>query len=360
MSRDGVEILIATPGRLIDHLECGNTNLRRVTYLVMDEADRMLDMGFEIQIRKIVSQIRPDRQTLMWSATWPKEVQGLARDFLKEYFQVTVGSLELTANSDVQQIVRVCSDMEKYGLFLNDIRDNPDTKILVFVETKRGADELTRSLQMERIDAKAIHGGLNQVKRSKVLQEFNAKGGMNVLVCTDVAARGLDIPSVSHVYNYDLPKISEDYIHRIGRTARAGKEGIAISILASRDYDNFNAILRDEKLHIKALPLPVIERVRIITDTDNRSRGSDSRRRDPSRGRDSGRGRSDGRSYNRRPSSGGRNYGKPSGGRSSLGRRYSSSSRRDSGSSSDGERKSYGRRPTKGNVKRRNYNRVRR
>ena len=226
--RDGVEILIATPGRLIDHLENGNTNLRRVTYLVMDEADRMLDMGFEPQIRKIVSQIRPDRQTLMWSATWPREVQGLARDFLKEYFQVTIGSLELTANSDVEQIVRVCSDMDKYGLFLDDLKGNPDTKALVFVETKRGCDELTRSLQMERIDAKCIHGDKRQGERDYVLQLFR-EGGVRVLVATDVAARGLDINDVGCVINFDFPGNLEDYVHRIGRTARAGKKGKAYS-----------------------------------------------------------------------------------------------------------------------------------
>lgn len=126
--RQGVEIVIATPGRLIDHLENGTTNLKRVTYLVLDEADRILDMGFEPQLRKIVSQIRPDRQVLMWSATWPKEVQKLARDYLHDYYQVTVGSLDLTGNKDVTQVVEVCSDHEKYTLLSRNLKDTLSAK----------------------------------------------------------------------------------------------------------------------------------------------------------------------------------------------------------------------------------------
>ena len=351
------DVIVGTPGRILDHLKRGTLRLDKIRFLVLDEVDRMFDMGFKRDVELILNQCPKKRQTMLFSATI-NTIEPLAKKHTHNPVEVSVESH--VDPSKLKQVYYDVPDGMKFSLFVHLLKKEKIDLVMVFCGTRRNVDFVANNLINLGINAKAIHGGLNQVKRSKVLQEFNAKGGMNVLVCTDVAARGLDIPSVSHVYNYDLPKISEDYIHRIGRTARAGKEGIAISILASRDYDNFNAILRDEKLHIKALPLPVIERVRIITDTDNRSRGSDSRRRDPSRGRDSGRGRSDGRSYNRRPSSGGRNYGKPSGGRSSLGRRYSSSSRRDSGSSSDGERKSYGRRPTKGNVKRRNYNRVRR
>merc|ERR1719491_2509801 len=149
--RSGVEIVIATPGRLIDHLEQGNTNLKRITYLVMDEADRMLDMGFEPQIRKICTQIRPDRQVLMWSATWPKAVESLARDYLKDYYQVTVGSQDLTGNKDVTQSVEVVQDMDKYRKLLTHLRENLTGKdrVLVFVETKKGCDMLTRSLRQD-------------------------------------------------------------------------------------------------------------------------------------------------------------------------------------------------------------------
>eukprot|EP00956_Cyclotella_meneghiniana_P044299 scaffold311682_cov93-Cyclotella_meneghiniana.AAC.1 len=172
--RSGVEIVIATPGRLIDHLEQGNTNLRRVTYLVLDEADRMLDMGFEPQLRKIVGQIRPDRQVLMWSATWPKEVQNLARDYLNEFYQVTVGSLDLSGNKDVTQVIDVCSDQDKYRNLLKYLKEHLTSKdrVLVFVETKKGCDMLTRSLRMDGYQARAMHGDKSQEERDWVLKEF--------------------------------------------------------------------------------------------------------------------------------------------------------------------------------------------
>ena len=164
--QQGVEILIATPGRLIDHLEAGNTNLKRVTYLVLDEADRMLDMGFEVQLRKICSQIRPDRQVLMWSATWPKQIQGLANDYLRDFYQVTVGSLDLTANTDVTQVIEICEDRDKYRQLLKQLRENltPKDRVLVFVETKKGCDMLTRSLRQDGFQARAMHGDKSQGK----------------------------------------------------------------------------------------------------------------------------------------------------------------------------------------------------
>ena len=174
--RSGVEIVIATPGRLIDHLEQGNTNLKRVTYLVLDEADRMLDMGFEPQLRKICSQIRPDRQVLMWSATWPKEVQNLARDYLHEFYQVTVGSQELSGNKDVTQTINVCNDGDKYRNLLRYLKENLTVKdrVLVFVETKKGCDMLTRSLRMDGFQARAMHGDKSQEERDWVLKEFKS------------------------------------------------------------------------------------------------------------------------------------------------------------------------------------------
>merc|ERR1719162_2493333 len=233
--RSGVEIIIATPGRLIDHLEQGNTNLKRVTFFVMDEADRMLDMGFEPQLRKIASQIRPDRQVLMWSATWPKEVQNLARDYLQEYYQVTVGSLDLAGNKDVTQEVCVCSDQEKYGNLLKYLKDNLTEKdrVLVFVETKKGCDMLTKSLRMDGHQARAMHGDKSQDERDWVLREF--KGRQSTLLCaTDVAARGLDVDDIRMVVNFDFPNDMESYIHRIGRTGRAGKKGKAVSFFVAQ------------------------------------------------------------------------------------------------------------------------------
>lgn len=189
----GVEVCIATPGRLIDMLEAGKTNLRRVTYLVLDEADRMLDMGFEPQIRKIIGQIRPDRQTLMWSATWPKEVRRLAGDFLNDFIQVNIGSLDLAANHRITQIVEVCNESEKRDKMirhLEKVMDDKSNKILIFTGTKRVADEITRFLRQDGWPALSIHGDKQQNERDWVLDQF--KGGKSpIMVATDVASRGI-------------------------------------------------------------------------------------------------------------------------------------------------------------------------
>ncbi len=191
--RKGVEVVIATPGRLLDMIECGATNLRRVTYLVLDEADRMLDLGFEPQIRKIIGQIRPDRQTLMWSATWPKEVQALAHDFLKDYIQVNIGSLDLSANKNVRQIIHVCTEFDKQSLLLQNLRNimmAPDHKTLIFTAMKRTVDNLTVYLQRSGIQAIGLHGDKAQRDRDRILGDFRA-GCCNIMIATDVAARGL-------------------------------------------------------------------------------------------------------------------------------------------------------------------------
>ncbi|XP_069823374.1 probable ATP-dependent RNA helicase DDX17 isoform X1 [Dendropsophus ebraccatus] len=225
----GVEICIATPGRLIDFLEAGKTNLRRCTYLVLDEADRMLDMGFEPQIRKIVDQIRPDRQTLMWSATWPKEVRQLAEDFLRDYVQINVGNLELAANHNILQIVDVCMESEKDHKLIQlmeEIMAEKENKTIIFVETKRRCDDLTRRMRRDGWPAMCIHGDKSQQERDWVLNEFRS-GKAPILIATDVASRGLDVEDVKFVINYDYPNSSEDYVHRIGRTARSTNKGTA-------------------------------------------------------------------------------------------------------------------------------------
>jgi ATP-dependent RNA helicase DDX5/DBP2 len=240
----GVEIVIATPGRLIDHLETGKTNLRRVTYLVMDEADRMLDMGFEPQIRKIVGQIRPDRQTLMWSATWPKEVQKLANDFLTNYYQVTVGSLDLSANKDIRQYIEVLEDWEKYAKLLQYLREHNDGgRVLIFVETKKGADQLVRSMRQDGWTANAIHGDKSQEERDHVLQEFR-EGRKMMMVATDVASRGIDVKDVRMVINFDFPNNMEDYIHRIGRTARAGAKGTSVAFITLKNARHARELMK--------------------------------------------------------------------------------------------------------------------
>lgn len=261
--RQGAHILIACPGRLLDFVESGVINLKRVTYLVLDEADRMLDMGFEKDIRKIVGQCRPDRQTLMFSATWPKEIQTLARDFCREApTMVTIGSTELQCNPDIVQEVRVMPELERREHFFGwleevnskaevDAQQNPEgndfsggmqrgtngvggPKVLVFTDTKRGADALQRDLRYRSISSAAIHGNKEQRERERVLHDFRA-GKLQVLVATDVAQRGLDIKDIRYVVNFDLPKTVEDYVHRIGRTGRAGAKGTAITYF-SYDY----------------------------------------------------------------------------------------------------------------------------
>ncbi|KAI9009493.1 P-loop containing nucleoside triphosphate hydrolase protein [Gaertneriomyces semiglobifer] len=223
--------VVATPGRLLDLLQAGKTNLRRVTYLVLDEADRMLDMGFEQPLRDILAQIRPDRQMLFWSATWPKSVQRLARDFLSaDHITVQVGSTELQANKRITQIIKVMDESEKDGALytvLNDVwsklpepeaaRSMPRT--VVFVNKKYLCDRLTEHMNSQNWGAVTIHGDKTQQERDWALSQFKS-GASPILIATDVAARGLDVKDVKFVINFDFPNNVEDYVHRIGRTAR--------------------------------------------------------------------------------------------------------------------------------------------
>ncbi|KAG7290213.1 ATP-dependent RNA helicase dbp2 [Staphylotrichum longicolle] len=253
----GVEVCIATPGRLIDMLESGKTNLRRVTYLVLDEADRMLDMGFEPQIRKIIGQIRPDRQTCMWSATWPKEVRALASDFQTDFIQVNIGSMDLAANHRITQIVEVVSESEKRDKMikhLEKVMEDKDAqnKILIFTGTKRVADEITRFLRQDGWPALSIHGDKQQNERDWVLDQFKT-GKSPIMVATDVASRGIDVRNITHVLNYDYPNNSEDYIHRIGRTGRAGAKGTAITFFTTdnaKQARDLVGVLQEAKQHI--------------------------------------------------------------------------------------------------------------
>jgi len=231
----GCEIVIATPGRLIDFLDTGKTNLRRCTYLVLDEADRMLDMGFEPQIRKIIGQIRPDRQTLMWSATWPKEVQKMANDFLTDPIHLQVGSTELTANKNILQIVDVCDENQKHSKLMRlmeEIMGESQNKTIIFTETKRKCDQITRDMRRDGWPAMCIHGDKSQPERDWVLNEFRS-GKSPIMVATDVASRGIDVKGVKFVINYDFPNQVEDYVHRIGRTGRAGQTGTAYTFFTT-------------------------------------------------------------------------------------------------------------------------------
>ncbi|XP_058836792.1 uncharacterized protein LOC131693185 [Topomyia yanbarensis] len=243
--RRGVEIVIATPGRLIDFLESGTTNLRRTTYLVLDEADRMLDMGFEPQIRKIISQVRPDRQVLMWSATWPKEIRKLAEEFLRDYIQINIGSLNLAANENILQIIDCCQEYEKQDrLFklLNQLSQQGHLKSIIFVETKRKVDQIVGIIKRNGWRCDGIHGDKTQKDRDFVLNTFR-RSNNGILVATDVASRGLDVDDVKFVINYDFPNNSEDYIHRIGRTGRSTNKGTAYTFFTPANGSKANDLI---------------------------------------------------------------------------------------------------------------------
>eukprot|EP00758_Cryptobia_borreli_P007753 Tbor_TRINITY_DN5327_c6_g1::TRINITY_DN5327_c6_g1_i1::g.4965::m.4965/K12823/DDX5, DBP2; ATP-dependent RNA helicase DDX5/DBP2 len=242
--RDGVHILVATPGRLIDFLEIRRTNLTRTTYLVLDEADRMLDMGFEPQVRTICGQIRTDRQTIMFSATWPKEIQRLATQFMRDTIRIHIGSTDLLANPDVTQHFVYASDAEKFGELRKIMDSNRERRVLVFCKTKKTADFLERQMRSIGHDVMAIHGDKEQRQRDYILDRFRRESRMT-LVATDVAARGLDIKNLEMVVNYDFPMQIDDYVHRIGRTGRAGCKGDSWTFMSRGDIHVTSNVVRE-------------------------------------------------------------------------------------------------------------------
>ena len=228
--RKGVDILIATPGRLLDHLQRGNLRLDRVQSVVLDEADRMLDMGFIHDIRKLMKQLPSRRQTLLFSATFSTEIRRLASGMLSSPVEIDVAPRNSAAETVAQRVYRL-EKAEKRRVLSRLIREGDWQQVLVFTRTKHGANNLSRQLDKDGLTTAAIHGNKSQSARTKALDGFK-RGRVRVLVATDIAARGLDIDHLPHVVNYDLPHVAEDYVHRIGRTGRAGNEGEAISLVA--------------------------------------------------------------------------------------------------------------------------------
>jgi len=256
------EVVVGTPGRILDHIQRSTINLNKVKFLVLDEVDRMFDMGFYDDVNKIITEVPTARQTMLFSATISSDLDHLAKKHTNNAIEVAVEST--VDPSKLKQVYYDVPDGLKFSLLVHLLNHEKSDLVMVFCGTRQNVDFVETNLKKNGINAKAIHGGLSQNARTNVLDGFH-KGKVNVMICTDVAARGLDIKGVSHVYNYDIPKTAEEYIHRIGRTARAGKDGIAISILASRDYDNFQKMEKSDKIKIERLKTPYVERVAMDT-----------------------------------------------------------------------------------------------
>ncbi|MDE2017304.1 MAG: DEAD/DEAH box helicase [Hyphomicrobiales bacterium] len=246
----GLDVLVATPGRLLDHLGNGALRLASTRIVVLDEADHMLDLGFIEPIKRIVSKLPADRQTLLFSATMPKEIAGLADAMLREPARVSVTPVATTVERIDQRVV-LCESSAKRGLLLELLGRPEFSRAIVFTRTKRGADRVSDYLGEGGVSAVAIHGNKSQGQRQRALESFR-RGQARVLVATDIAARGIDIDGISHVINFEMPDVPEAYVHRIGRTARAGADGSAISLVDGSERDQLRAI---ERLTRQSLPI---------------------------------------------------------------------------------------------------------
>ncbi|KQQ45742.1 RNA helicase [Duganella sp. Leaf126] len=251
--KHGVDILVATPGRLLDHMQQGTVDLSKVEILILDEADRMLDMGFIRDIRKVLAALPPKRQNLLFSATFSDEIKALADGLLNNPATIEVARRNSTVEVIAQKIHPVDRD-KKHPMLAHLIKTHNWTQVLVFTRTKHGANNLVDKLEGNGIKAMAIHGNKSQSARTRALSEFK-DGTLQVLVATDIAARGIDIDQLPHVVNYDLPNVPEDYVHRIGRTGRAGATGEAVSLVCVDEHDMLKDI---EKLIKQTLPREVI------------------------------------------------------------------------------------------------------
>jgi len=252
------EVVVGTPGRVLDHISRGSLKLDNVTTLVLDEADRMLDMGFIEDVESIINECKNRNQTLLFSATISPDIERIAKKYMNDAQNIVVESY--VDPSHLKQYYYDVENNMKFSLLVHLLKKEKVGLVMVFCNTRQNADFISQNLRRYNLHSLAIHGGLSQNKRNSIMDQFHSKE-VYILICTDVAARGLDIKGVSHVYNYDIPKTSDEYIHRIGRTARAGKDGFAISLVSQRDYENFRKVLEDPGIKIIQEPVPLIEKV---------------------------------------------------------------------------------------------------
>ena len=250
----GVDLLVATPGRLLDLMDRRAVLLHKTTFLVLDEADQMLDMGFIHDLRKIAAVLPKERQTMLFSATMPKLMNEIANSYLNSPIRIEVSPPGKAADKITQE-VHFIAKAEKKSLLIELLGKHTEERALVFGRTKHGCEKLMKDLVKAGFKAASIHGNKSQGQRDRAIESFK-KGEVTVLVATDVAARGLDIPDVKHVYNYELPNVPDNYVHRIGRTARAGKDGIAIAFCAEDERDYLKDIRKKTDAEFERLPLP--------------------------------------------------------------------------------------------------------
>lgn len=266
------EIVVATPGRLLDHINRRTIDFRRVKFLVIDETDRMLDMGFIDDVEKIIRFIPRDRQTLMFSATIEYNVHKLVKKHLRN--PVIIKTQSQVDSSKLEQVYYdIYKRDNKFSVLLHLLKNDKSGLSIVFCATRRESDIVAKNLRHNGINALAIHGGMSQNKRTQSLDSLR-KQKTDVLVATDVAARGLDIQNVTHVYHYDVPKTDTDYIHRIGRTARAGENGKAVTLLTEPDHDNFRRVQSNNELDIERAEVPNFEKVNFFRKTKQNKKSS--------------------------------------------------------------------------------------
>ena len=250
----GADVVIATPGRLLSHLNLGYVDLSHVSYFILDEADRMLDMGFFVVIMQIVKHMPKERQTIMFSATMPAKIQQLANTILRNPSEI-----KLAVSKPAEKIIQaayVCYERQKLGIVQHLFEQEVPEKVIVFVSSKIKVKEVTRALKMKKLNVGEMHSDLEQVQREQIMRDFKA-GRINILVATDIVSRGIDIDDIRLVINYDVPNDSEDYVHRIGRTARANNDGVAITFVNEKEQSNFKNIENFLEKEIYKIPVPV-------------------------------------------------------------------------------------------------------